>query len=63
MLCDISAERAKRGDMDGAWALFDDALEEAKSISNPWGRARALGKVANTMTFLTDQTRKIATKN
>ncbi|PCI38307.1 MAG: hypothetical protein COB46_11675 [Rhodospirillaceae bacterium] len=63
MLCDIAKERAKRGHMDGAWDLFNDALEEAKSISNPWGRARALGKAANTMTFLADQTREIAPKN
>lgn len=62
MLCDIAAERAKRGNIDAAWSLFNDALEEAKSITHPWGRARALSKVAGTMTLLADQTSKIANR-
>jgi len=57
MLSDISEERARRQEMDGAWALFNDALSEAKSITHAWGRARALSKVASTMTVLTDATR------
>lgn len=63
MLCDIAKERAKRQDLEGAWDLFNQALEEAKSIANPWGRARALGKAASTMTFLTDQISETATRN
>lgn len=56
MLCDIAEERALRKEMDAAWAVFSDALEEAKTITNAWGRARALGKVAATMTVLADHT-------
>jgi tetratricopeptide (TPR) repeat protein len=62
MLCDIAEERAKRGAIDAAWSLFDDALTEAKTISHPWGRARSLGKVASTMTILADQTSVLAAR-
>lgn len=55
MLCDIAEERARNSDMDGAWSVFADALNEAKTITHPWGRARALGKVAGTMTTLSDR--------
>jgi len=62
MLCDIAEERAKRGNIDAAWTLFNDALAEAKTISHPWGRARSLGKVARTMTVLVDQTSVLAAR-
>jgi len=62
MLCDIAEERAHRGSIDAAWTLFNEALEEAKSITHPWGRARALGKVAGTMTLLADRSSQIATR-
>ncbi len=55
MLCDIAEERARRKDLDAAWAVFNEALDEAKTITNAWGRARALGKVAGTMTTLADR--------
>ncbi|MFC1672983.1 peptidoglycan-binding protein [Pseudomonadota bacterium] len=60
MLCDIASERAKLGEIDAAWSIFNEALTEAKSINHPWGRARALGKVAGTMTSLADTTSKSA---
>jgi len=56
MLCDIAKERAKRKEYDAAWSVFNMGLNEAKTITNPWGRARALGKAAATMTFLADKT-------
>ncbi|MCW8914913.1 MAG: peptidoglycan-binding protein [Magnetovibrio sp.] len=56
MLCDIAVERAKRNEDDAAWSIFGVAMDEAKTISNPWGRARALSKTAATMTSLTDKT-------
>jgi len=56
MLCDIAMERAKRQENDAAWSVFNLALDEAKTIKNPWGRARALSKVAATMTSLADKT-------
>lgn len=55
MLCDIAEERAQRGELDEAWEVFRTALDEAKTITHPWGRARALGKVAGTMTTLAFQ--------
>jgi peptidoglycan hydrolase-like protein with peptidoglycan-binding domain len=60
MLCDIAIERAQGQDMDAAWTAFDEAMDEAKTITNPWGRARAFGKVAGTMTTLTDRAAEIA---
>lgn len=60
MLCDIAIDRARGQDMDAAWTAFDEAMAEAKTITNPWGRARALGKVADTMTALADRTAEIA---
>lgn len=60
MLCDIAEERAKRLETDAAWSVFNVALEEAKTIKNAWGRARALGKVAATMTTLADKTTQAA---
>jgi len=55
MLCDIAEDRALRRETDAAWSVFNLALDEAKTISNPWGRARALSKVAATMTSLADK--------
>ncbi|MCK4940399.1 MAG: hypothetical protein KAR80_08860, partial [Rhodospirillaceae bacterium] len=52
MLCDISETRARKGDLEGAWDLYDEAKTEAMQISHPWGRSRALAKVALTLTGL-----------
>lgn len=60
MLCDIAIERAKRQEYDAAWSVFTLALDESKTISNPWARARALGKVAATMTSLADNATQTA---
>lgn len=54
MLCDIAQERAHSQDADAAWAAFNEAFDEAKTIHHPWGRARALAKVAGTMTALAE---------
>ena len=54
MLCDISETRAEKGDIDGAWDLYDQAKKEAIKINHPWGRARALAKVALTLSGLAD---------
>jgi len=55
MLCDIAEERARKQEPDEAWAAFNEAYDEAKTIHHPWGRARALAKVAGTMTALADR--------
>lgn len=62
MLCDIAEERARRGELDAAWEVFRTALDEARTITHPWGRARALGKVAGTMTTLAYQGTETATR-
>ncbi|MDH5772013.1 MAG: hypothetical protein OEY84_02650, partial [Rhodospirillaceae bacterium] len=54
MLCDISETRAEKGDIDGAWDLYDQAKKEAIKIDHPWGRSRALAKVALTLSGLAD---------
>ena len=54
MLCDISEARAIKGDVDGAWTLYDQAKKEAIKINHPWGRSRALAKVALTLSGLAD---------
>jgi len=56
MLCDISEARAEKGDIDGAWDLYDQAKKEAIKIDHPWGRSRALAKVALTLSGLADTT-------
>lgn len=60
MLCDIAEDRAQRTEIDDAWSIFGEAMIEAKSITHPWGRARALSKVAGTMTMLADRTTETA---
>ena len=52
MLCDIAETRARKGDLEGAWDLYDKAKTEAVEINHPWGRSRALAKVALTLTGL-----------
>ena len=60
MLCDIAVDRALSWNMDAAWNVFAEALDEAKTITHPWGRARALSKVAGTMTALADRASETA---
>lgn len=59
MLCDVAETRALKDDMKGAWDLYDEAKSEAVEIEHPWGRSRALAKVALTLSGLAN----IATSN
>ncbi|MBF0251007.1 MAG: peptidoglycan-binding protein [Alphaproteobacteria bacterium] len=61
MLCDIAEERAGQAETAGSWQVFKQAMDEAKTIKNPWGRSRALARVASTMTVLADRT--VQTRN
>ncbi|MDH3336066.1 MAG: hypothetical protein OEL50_05425, partial [Rhodospirillaceae bacterium] len=54
MLCDISQTRAAKGNIDGAWDLYNQAKKDAIKIDHPWGRSRALAKVALTLSGLAD---------
>ena len=46
---DTAALHARAGEDDMAWYAFQRAMTEARSITNPWGRARAMAKLAHTM--------------
>ncbi len=56
MLCDIAEKRAKAGDSEGAWKMYDIAFSEARTITSAWGRSRAITKVALTLSSLADFT-------
>ena len=45
-------ERIDDGQRDEAWTAFADGMAIAKTITNPWGRARALGKMAGALSTL-----------
>ncbi len=52
MFGEIAASHAAAQEADFAWAAFARGLEEASHIENAWGRARALTKMAATLTVL-----------
>lgn len=54
MFGDIALAHAKRAESGPSWNAFDKALREAEAMTNAWGRARALAKVADTLTELSD---------
>jgi len=49
MYADLAAQNARRGDDALAWDAFNSGLEAGKAIDNPWGRARSLAKLAQTL--------------
>jgi hypothetical protein len=49
MLADVASERIATGDNAGAKDALDRSLTIAQSISNPWGRARALARITATL--------------
>ena len=49
MLADIASERIASGESEGARDALEHGLTIAKGISNPWGRARALARLAATL--------------
>jgi len=49
VLADIASERLAEGELERARVALDRGLAIAKGISNPWGRARALARLAATL--------------
>jgi hypothetical protein len=49
VLADIASDRLAEGEVARARVALDRGLAIAKGISNPWGRARALARLAATL--------------
>ena len=54
MFGDIAFEHAERGEMDAALESFKTGLTIAEGFENAWGRARALGKLAQALSRITE---------
>lgn len=52
MFADLSVKELQKDNKDEAWAAFYRALETGSTIDNAWGRARALGRLADTLIIL-----------
>ena len=62
MFGDISASHVAAGEADSAWTAFLDALGVAENVHNAWARARALSKLAATLTVLTQPAEEAKSK-
>jgi len=54
MFSEIANVHATEGENAAAWAAFDNGHRVAQELDNPWGRARAFGKLAATLINLVD---------
>ncbi|MDA0306732.1 MAG: peptidoglycan-binding domain-containing protein [Proteobacteria bacterium] len=54
MFSEIANVHATEGEEAAAWAAFDHGHRVAQELDNPWGRARAFGKLAATLINLVD---------
>lgn len=63
MYADLAVHNARRGDNTRAWEAFNIGLETAKMIDNPWGRSRALAKLAQTLIELVAPGRGVKDKS
>lgn len=52
LLADIAITRAQAGDRGAAISLFDEALAVAVDLVKPWARARALSRLATTLSAI-----------
>ena len=52
LLTDIAVTRAQAGDRKAAISLFDEALAVAQDLVKPWARARALSRLATTLSAI-----------
>ena len=51
---DVAEEHLAAGEIDAARAALRRGLGIAEGIDNPWGRARAVARMAATLTVLTE---------
>lgn len=49
MYSELAGENVQSRDMPAAWDAFESGISIAKDIDNPWGRSRALAKLAQTL--------------
>ena len=54
MFSEIASVHAQQGEDEAAWAAFDHGHRVAQAIDNPWGRARAFGRLAATLIDMVD---------
>ncbi len=54
LLADLAENRASKGHGNLAWQLFDHSVAITREIPNSWGRARALGRLAQTLISLAE---------
>jgi len=49
MYSELAGENVQSKDMPAAWNAFQSGIDIARDIDNPWGRSRALAKLAQTL--------------
>jgi len=54
MFGEMAANYARRRDKDQAWTTFERGIKAARIIENPWGRSRAMARMATTLIELVD---------
>ncbi len=59
LLAELSENRASAGQADWARALFDQSLEKSSTVTNPWGRARALTRLAQSLIHLVESSNPV----
>lgn len=52
MFGDVALQRAFEGSPEAAWRAFDRGLAAAETVTNAWGRARVLARLAQTLVHL-----------
>lgn len=59
LLAELSENRASAGQADWARELFDQSLEKSSTVTNPWGRARTLTRLARSLIHLVEKSTAI----
>ncbi|NQV45744.1 MAG: peptidoglycan-binding protein [Rhodospirillales bacterium] len=54
LLAELSENRASAGQPDWAWELFYESLKISETVTNPWGRARSLTRLAQSLIHLAE---------
>lgn len=54
LYADLASSFAEAWEKEPAWSAFKDGLDIAHGVTNAWGRARALAKLANALSAMTE---------
>ena len=54
MYCELAETHARRNRSEEAWRAFQHGIEAIRIIDNPWGRGRALARLATTLIEIVD---------